>query len=163
MNLIGVYQDSTECSNLSMSDLSIHFVNGSLWGSYAALQPAWRITENQWGHSCVGGLPEGIIWFSSNTLWNKMAKQCGGQRSIRKVGWAKLNMHVAVSEAWERFHCQHGRAFHWVLNKYCVYDRAQRWSSISCQLIVMTQLISDVVYLSKPDSTDTCTQNILWN
>lgn len=48
-------------------------------GLHAALQPAWHLAENQWGHSCVGGLPGGIIWFSSNTLWNRLAKQDGRQ------------------------------------------------------------------------------------
>lgn len=44
----------------------------------------------------------------------------------------------------------------------CVCDRAGRWSSSSCQPIVITQPIGDVAYLSKPEGADTCTYNTLW-
>lgn len=57
-------------------------------GLHVALQPTWHLSENQWGRSCVGGLPEGIIWFSSNALRNQLAKRCGRQPRISRVGFS---------------------------------------------------------------------------
>lgn len=54
-------QDMTECSDLSVSTLKLTLCEWRSAGLRAALQPAWHLSENQWGRSCVGGLPEGII------------------------------------------------------------------------------------------------------
>lgn len=152
MNLVWLYQGRTECSSLVYVRLQLTLCEWQSAGRHAALQPAWRITENQWGRSCVGGPPEGIIWFSSDTLWNEMA-----EHSIRRVGSAKRNRPRSPGKV------SPSTCRRFSLNERCVHVGAMRRRLISCQLIVMPQLIGDVSYSSKPNSTETCTRNILWN
>lgn len=94
MRLIWVHQENTERSNLSESNLSVHFLNGNPWASLVPFSPRGVSLRINGVAAVWEGWQGGIIWLSKDTLWNQMAKQCEGQRSIREVGSAKPNMYV---------------------------------------------------------------------
>lgn len=80
MTLIWVHPNRTECSNLSMSYLSEHFVNGRPQGSmlpFSLLAYHWKSMGSQLCGRTARG--DDLI---QTPFWNQMAKQCGRQRFL---------------------------------------------------------------------------------